>query len=214
MLTAALLWAAATASAHMNYPIRPVRAVLRAEPGRTVVDLRTDSIIWIAEVLGAEDLPAPWPPEARERVESYVNAHLVLKAGDALLRGKLVQARHAQKPWESHEQGELRLRLVYPEVPAGSVLSGEARFFEEHRRELAEEGVARTADQVYRTELEVPGRAARRFTLVPEAPGFSLPAEEARRGPAAMAMEGLGAGAACALAAASAWPAVLALVLA
>ncbi len=182
MLTAALLWAATSASAHMNYPIRPVRAVLRAEPGRTVVDLRTDSIIWIAEVLGAESLPAPLPDEQRRVIEGYVNAHLRLAADGAPLRGTLAHLSHSQKLWESHEQGELRLRMVYPGAPAGSTLTGEAFFFKEHRAELAEEGVAQTEDQVYLTVLEVPGRERARFELTPDAPRFSTPADAARRG--------------------------------
>lgn len=213
MLTAILLLAAA-ASAHEIYPITPVRAKLRVEPGRTVVDIRSDSVFWIAEVIGGESLPASWPAEARGRVESYVNAHLRLSAGGAPWRGTLAQARHAQWPWESHERGELRLRLLYPESPKGSTLSGEAAFFKEYREELLEEEGALPPGQHYLTVLEVPGASPGRFELTPERPGFTLSADAARRGTWGMSWESLGAGLSTALRAASGWPAVLALALA
>lgn len=212
MITALLLWAA-VASAH-DYPIRPVRALLRVEPGRTVVDLRTDSIFWIAEVIGAERLPARWPEEARRRVEGYVNAHLRLSADGKPWRGALEHASHRQRPWEAHEEGELRLRMLYPEAPRGAVIAGEADFFKEYRASYLAAGRAPPYADGYRTVLDVPGREAFRFELTPDAPAFSVPADAARRPSWKLALEGLRTGASAAAGAASAWPAVLALALA
>lgn len=213
MLAVALLLAAA-ASAREIYPIRPVRVVLRAEPGRTVVDLRSDSVYWLEEVFHDEDPPAEWTPEMRQGAENYVNAHLRLSGGGAPWRGTLREARHAQWPWESHERGRLLLRLTYPEPPAGAALSGEADFFDEYRRELLEESKTLPPGQDYRTRLEVPGRKPASFELTPQSPRFSLPAADAARTSWAMGLEALGAGLSAALKTASGWPAVLALALA
>src|SRR5579859_7982557 len=129
-LLAALL-ALAGAPAAAEYPIEPVQAVLRVEPDRVLVDLDSDSIYWMEEVLENERLRArDWSAEERRRAEDYVNAHLRLKADGRPLRGRLVRAAYVQRPGEVNEQGRVRLRLAYPPVADGQTLSGQADFFE------------------------------------------------------------------------------------
>lgn len=223
--TALLLLAAASATAQELMPIRPVRAVLRVEPGRMVVDLRGDSIYWLDQVVRAERVAEGWSESARLSVENYANAHLRLALDGRRARGTLAHVEHRQRPWETHERGELRLRLTYPEPAPGAKLSGEADFFTELRA-AEEEGHSHgthdaqghggegAPEQVYLTRLSVPGARPARFELTPEKPGFELPADDARRGAFAMAGEALVTGLGSALRAASGWPAVLALALA
>lgn len=212
MIIAWLLGAALSASAHDLYPIRPVQAVLRVEPDRIVADLRADSIVWIEEVTGLHPMPASgWPPETRAKVEGYVNAHFRLAAGGTPLAGKLIEARYRQLPWEVNEEGVFFLRLVYPPAPAGAALEGAASFYAEYRKELESElgGRPLPFKEGYRTVVDVPGRRRASFTLTPEAPSFTVPADDARRTRAAMLAEALGRGASGALGAAAAFPAVL-----
>lgn len=211
-----LLGAALSASAHEFYPIRPVRATLRVEPDRVVADLRADSIFWILEVAGMNPMPPrDWPPEARDKVEAYANSHFRLAVDGKRLPGRLAEARYRQFPWEVNEEGVFFLRLVYPAAPAGSVISGEARFYEEYRRELAGElGAAAVPDaDGYRTVLTVPGRRKMEFTLTSSSPSFTATADEARRSAFAMAVESLLRGARAALGAAAGFPALLAVAL-
>ncbi|MBI4061062.1 MAG: hypothetical protein HY403_06495 [Elusimicrobia bacterium] len=212
-----LLGAALRASAHDFYPIRPVRATLLVEPDRIVADLRADSVIWIEEVTGLHPMPArDWPADALERVENYVNAHFRLSADGAPLRGKLVEARYRQLPWEVNEEGRFFLRLVYPAPSSpGSLIGGTARFYEEYRKEVERELAGRRipfADG-YRTLLDIPGRRRFAVALTPDAPSFSVPAESARRAGSTMAAESLLRGMGTALGAAAGFPALLAIAL-
>lgn len=208
-----LLGAALPSAAHMEYPIEPVRAVLRVEPDRVVVDLRSDSVYWIEEIVGLRPMPpSGWSAETRAKIEAYVNSRLRLSAGGQRLPGRLVFGEYVQRLWEVNEQGELRLRMSYPAVSEGAI-SGEADFFEEHRLELAAEYGARPWPQAdrFKTLLSAPG--AGEFVLEPGKTAFSLDAARARRGPAARARESMSAGTLAVLGTASAWPALLALAL-
>jgi len=211
-----LLAAALSASAHDLYPIRPVRATVRVETDRVVVDLRADSIVWIEEVAGLHPMPPrDWPAETFAKVESYANSHFRLAANGTALPGRLVEARYRQFPWEVNEEGTFFLRLVYPAAAAGAALTGTARFYEEYRRELESELKVRPipfADG-YRTFVEIPGRRRLGFTLTANAPSFTASVDEARRTPWAMALEALSRGAESALGTAAGFPAVLAIVL-
>lgn len=215
LITAWLLGAALSASAHELYPIRPVQATLRVEPDRIVADLRADSIFWIEEVTGLHPMPArDWPAEALAKTEAYANAHFRLASDGRPLQGRLVEARYRQFPWEVNEEGVFFLRLVYP--PAGGTsLSGAANFYEGYRREIesdAPEGPPPAAES-YRTLLDIPGRRRATFTLTHEAPSFSVSTADARRSPLAMALESLRGGAETALGMASGFPALLAIAL-
>ncbi len=215
-LTACALFLALRAFAHEGYPISPTHATLRVEPDRIVADLRVDSIFWIEEVAGLHPMPAQnWPAEVQARVESYVNSHFRLSAGGVLLNGKLVEARYRQLPWEVNEEGAFFLRLLYPSAPAGTALAGAASFYEEYRREMAAEYKGRKTPFAtdYRTFVDIPGRHRTTLTLTPDAPSFSVSADEARRTAAAMTREALLRGAQAALGAAAGFPALLAVAL-
>ncbi len=210
-----LLGAALSASAQHIYPIRPVRATLRVEPDRIVADLRADSVFWIEEVTGLHPMPArDWPAGALAKVEAYVNSHFRLASDGRPLEGRLVEARYRQLPWEVNEEGVFFLRLVYPPA-GGAAISGSADFYAENRLEIAGELEGRPFPnpEGYRTFVDIPGRRRMAFTLAPDAPSFSVSADEARRTPLAMALESLRRGAEAALAAASGFPAVLAIAL-
>jgi hypothetical protein len=215
-LAACILLTALRASAHEGYPISPVRVTLLVEPDRVVADLRADSIFWIEDVAGLHPMPAQdWPAETRRRVESYVNAHFRLAAGEAALNGRLARARYRQLPWEVNEEGVFFLRMEYPPVPAGAALTGTASFYEEYRRDMAAERgggpVPYAAD--YRTVVDIPGRRRLSFDLKTDAPSFTVSAGEAARTPLAMTLESLRRGAETALGTASGFPALLALAL-
>lgn len=210
-----LLAAALSASAHEVYPIRPVRATLRVEPGRIVADFRADSIYWIEEVAHLHPMPArDWPAETRAIVEDYINAHFSLTAGGAPLRGKLVSARYRQFPWEVNEEGKFFMRLVYP-AAAGESLRGTARFYEEYRKELEAEFAGRPVPFAdgFRTVVDIPGRRRLAFTLTPGSPSFAASVDEARRTAFAMALEALTRGAKAAAGAAAGFPVLLAAAL-
>src|SRR6266478_2885888 len=122
MSALAFLWLALVphARAH-DYPIKPVRVVLRVEPGRVVADIDSDSIYWIEEVTGNESMPSTnWRAEDLERAQKYANEHLRLKSGGKPLIGRLGWAEYIQRPWQVNEQGRFRLRMVYPAVADGS----------------------------------------------------------------------------------------------
>lgn len=215
-ILALLLGAAVSASAHEFYPVRPVRATLRVEPDRVVADLRADSIIWILEIVGLNPMPtSSWPPEARAKVEAYVNAHLRLAAGGRPLTGRLVEGRYRQLPWEVNEEGVFLLRLVYPPAPPGSTLSGTADFYADYRKEIEAELGGRPVPDAegYRTLLTIPGRRRFEFTLTAQAPSFEAPSEEARRSVAGMALESLLRGAGAALGSAAGFPVLIAIAL-
>ncbi len=211
-----LLGAALSASAHDLYPIRPVKATVRVETDRVVVDLRADSIIWIEEVTGLHPMPSrDWPAETFAKVEAYANSSFRLAANGTTLPGRLVSARYRQFPWEVNEEGTFFLRLAYPAAAAGTALTGTARFYEEYRKELESESKVRPipfADG-YRTIVEIPGRRRLNFTLTTDAPSFTASVDEARRTPWAMALEGLRRGGEAALGTAAGFPAVLAIIL-
>ncbi len=215
-LATCVFFLALHAAAHEGYPISPAYATLRMEPDRTVADLRVDSIFWIEEVSGLNPMPAQnWPDESRARVESYVNAHFHLSAGGGLLNGKLVEARYRQLPWEVNEEGSFFLRMLYPLVPSGAALSVRAHFYEEYRREMMAQYQGRKIPFAndYRTFVDIPGRHPLRLTLTPDAPSFTVPADETRRTAFAMAREALLRGAQAALGAAAGFPTLLAIVL-
>lgn len=215
-ILALLLGAALTASAHEIYPIRPVRATLRVEPGRVVADLRADSIVWILEIVGQSPMPPRgWSPETAGKVEAYVNSHFRLAVDGKPVEGRLVEGRYRQLPWEVNEEGTFFLRLVYPGAPAGSSIGGSARFYEEYRKELEGELGGRPAPDAagYRTIVTIPGRRRAEFTLTSDAPSFTVSADEARRPAPAMALESLLRGLEAALGAAAGFPALLAIAL-
>lgn len=216
MLTIVLaLGAALSASAHDFFPIKPVRATLRVEPGRVVADLRADSVFWIEEVTGLHPMPPKdWPAETVAKVEAYAKEHFRLDSDGKPLEGKLVEARYRQLPWEVNEEGTFFLRLVYP-AAEGSAITGTARFYEEYRKEIAAElgGRPVPTPEGYRTLLDIPGRRRLSFILTADAPSFTASTDEARRTPFAMALESLRRGAEAALGTASGFPAVLAIAL-
>lgn len=210
----ALLLAASPAWAVHNYPIEAVKVVLRVEPDRIVADVDSDSIYWIEEVIGLHPLPpSHWPADALARTEKYANEHLRLSLDGKRLEGRLLDASYAQRPWEVNEEGRLRLRLVYPPAADGSVLSGEADFFEDYRQERLAEGAPILPNEDFRVLLTAPGRDARSFELHPGASSFSLPVSGARRGVAARLLESFAAGAKAALDDAEGWAALAALAL-
>lgn len=211
-----LLGAALSASAHDIYPIRPVRATVRVEPDRVVVDLRSDSIIWIEEVAGLHPMPPrDWPPETLAKVEAYVNAHFRLASNGTALPGRLVEARYRQFPWEVNEEGTFFLRLVYPPATEEKALSGSARFFEEYRKEVEAEfpGPRLPFADGYRTFVDIPGRRRMSFTLTADAPSFAASVGEARRTRWAMAWESVKGGMEAAAGTAAGFPALLAIAL-
>ena len=216
MLTIVLaLGAALSASAHDFYPIRPVKATLRVEPGRVVADLRADSIFWIEEVTGLHPMPArDWPAETVAKAEAYANGHFRLAVDGKPLEGKLVEARYRQLPWEVNEEGTFFLRLVYPAAD-GSAITGTARFYEEYRKEIAAElgGRPVPSPEGYRTIVDIPGRRRLSFVLTDGAPSFTASAAEARRTTFAMALESLRRGAGAAFGTAAGFPTVLAIAL-
>lgn len=196
-------------AAHGGYPIHPVHATLRVEPDRMVADLRADSIFWIEEVTGLHPMPArDWPPEALAKTEAYANTHFRLASDGRPLKGRLVEARYRQFPWEVNEEGAFFLRLEYPPPEAGADVSGSADFYEGYRRQLAG-----GRQKGFRTDLVIPGRRRMTFTLTPDAPSFSVSSDEARRTSLAMALESMRVGAQTPFAAASGFPALLAIAL-
>jgi hypothetical protein len=208
-----LLLSAGRASAH-DYPIAPVRAVLRVEPDRVVADLDADSIYWIEEVVGLHPLPpGNWPPDALAKAEAYVNQRLRLDVDGRRLQGRLISAEYVQRPWEVNEQGRVRLRLAYPPVSDAATLSGEADFYEDYRQERLEEHEPFLPNQDFRTFLTVPGRVPRSFELKPGAFAFSIPVAQARRGALARLFESALAGARAAGDGIAGWPALAALAL-
>ncbi|MBI3288055.1 MAG: hypothetical protein HYZ74_00890 [Elusimicrobia bacterium] len=216
-LGALVLLSAAPAAASEDYPIEPVRAVARVEPGRMVVDLTADSIYWIEEILLVNPPPPrDWDADLSARAQAYVNAHLRLTTRGNPLPGRLVFARWVQRLGQAHEQGSVRLRLVYPPPQADADLSGRADFYEEYRRDQMQENGGALPERLagrFLTRVEIPGRARRTFELTPGAESFSLPAAEALRTPGAMRLESLRRGAAAAAGAVSAWPVLFALAL-
>jgi ArsR family transcriptional regulator len=205
--------AAGRARAH-DYPIKPVKVVLRVEPDRVTADVDSDSIYWIEEVLGVPVLTASgWPAAARARAQDYVNAHLLLTADGKPLTGRLVSASYVQRPWQVYEQGRVRLRLVYPPLDGAKTLSGAADFFGEYLRERLANKEPILAKMVFETDLTVAGRTARRFTLTPRAETFSVPVEEAASGAAARAAASAEAGLSAALGLSAGWTALAGLAL-
>lgn len=203
------------AAAH-DYPIAPVKAVLRVQPDRVVLDLDSDSIYWIEEVVGLHPMPPhDWPEDARAKTEDYVNEHFrLLYGGETRALGRLTRAAYVQRPWEVNEQGRFRLRVVYPAIAEDSALSGDVDFFEDYRRERLEAGQPVLPNQEFKTDLSVPGRVAHRFALTPGANDFAVPAAEARRGGLGRSIDGLRIGFMSCLGASEAWAALLALALA
>ena len=207
------LLAAAPCAAH-DYPIKPVRVVLRVEPDRVAADLDGDSIYWIEEVVGLHPMPPrDWPADALAKAQAYVNEHLRLAADGRRLEGRLIDASYTQRPWEVNEEGRVHLRLAYPPVADGQTLSGEADFFEDYRRERLDGKLPFTADMDFRTSLSVPGRVPKSFELKPGAAAFSVPVSEARRGAAARLLESAAAGLLEALNSARGWAALAAVAL-
>lgn len=212
-LSVLLLLGAGPAAAH-DYPILPVSAVLRVEPDRVVVDLDSDSIYWIEEVLETNPLPPTgWSAATRAKAAAYVDAHLRLAADGRPLAGTLTNASYVQSLGEVNEQGRVRLRLVYPPVGDARTLSGRADFFEDYRRERLGEHAPLLPFQTFETRVSVPGTASRRFVLSPGAEEFSVPVSEARRTGVQLGLESLGVGASRVLELWTAWPALLALAL-
>lgn len=214
LLCAAAAVPAAAQESHL-YPIAPVRATLRVEPGRMTADVVADSVYWIEEVLNVDPLPTgSWGPELTARAQAYLDARLRLSSGGVALPGRLVSARWSQGLGDVNEQGTLRFRLEYPE-PAGPDLSGAADFYEEYRRESLDASGRLPArlEGRFKTVVRVPGRRPRVFELTPESSGFSMAAADARRTRAAMTLESLERGASAALTTGVAWPALLALAL-
>jgi hypothetical protein len=211
-----MLGAAISASAHDLYPIHPVRATLRVEPDRVVADLQADSVVWIEEVTGLHPMPArDWPASTLSKVESYANDHFRLDVDGVPLRGRLIDARYRQFPWEVNEEGAFFLRLVYPPLAAGSRLAGTARFYEEYRHEIEEEYAGRPLPyrDGYQTVVTIPGEKRIICSLTPETPAFSVSSDESRRSPAAMSLESVRIGMESTLASASGFPTLLAIAL-
>jgi hypothetical protein len=200
-----------------DYPLAPVKVVLRAEPGRLVAEIASNSVFWIEEVARLSPMPArDWPPEAAARVEAYVNEHLRLKADRAPLKGRLISGRFAQLPWEVQEQGRFLLRLAYDGFGADGNLNGEADFFSDYLEELKTEAPELYAAKkpLMLTNLTIIGRETVHFSLTPESPSFSVPVASVRRGKLSRALECVKLGFLSAFQTSSAWPAVAALILA
>jgi hypothetical protein len=209
-----LLLPSPRAAAH-DYPIAPVDVVLRVEPDRVVADIDSDSIYWIEEVVELHPMPPRgWSDQTLSRAEAYCNEHLRLSADGRRLAGKLISAEYVQRPWQVNEQGRFHLRLAYPSVADAATLSGEADFFEDYRQERLEEKEPLIPGKMdFRSFVSIPGRARRRFELMPGAIAFSVPMADARRGALARILESLGAGAAAVADEIAGWPALIALTL-
>lgn len=200
-----------------DYPLAPVSVVLRAEPGRLIADVTSSSIYWIEEVVRVHPMPPrDWPPEAAAKAEAYVNEHLRLKVDGAPLKGRLIDGRFAQLPWEVHEQGVFRLRLAYDGFGADGALNGEADFFSDYIEELKTEdpGLYAEKKSLVKTNLVISGRENLQFVLTPDSPSFSVPVSSVRRGKMSRALESVKLGFLSAFTTSSAWPALAALILA
>jgi hypothetical protein len=212
-LTAFLLLAPRPAAAH-EYPIAPVDVTIKVEPDRVAVDIESDSIYWIEEVVGLHPMPPRnWPADARAKTEKYVNEHLRLKADEATLKGTLVDAEYVQRPWEVYEQGKFRLRVSFPPVGKARELSGSAEFFEEYRQERLLNKEPMLSNQTFLTHVSIPGDSPRHFELRQGSNSFSLPVAAVRRTTGQRIWESLLVGMKTALGTAEGWPALAALAL-
>lgn len=208
-----LLLAVPVCRAH-EYPIAPVRVVLKVEPGRVVADVAADSVYWLEEIVAPARLSGgPWPKEALEKSEAYVNRHLRLCADGTKLPGRLVSARYAQRPWQVNEEGLVRLRLVYPAADGAERLAGEADFFGEYLAERLENKEPILPNQDFRTVLSIPGRVPAALTLRPDAKSFAAGLRQARRTRLQRLAESLSTGFSSVLGLAPGWPALAALAL-